>query len=176
MSQDKDTPREALARLQFEADAAPMGFDLTRQSIAVPEPWAEYADESTGHRWGGWLAAFDRAAIADVPAVPTDLHAAIMNLPCIPNNTQNWTRYGSARDHLLQAYADGHRDARHAAAELAAAPQSSALPEGWKLAPVTPTQEMLRAATAYSARTALPHGKGYYAEMIAASPQEPTNE
>jgi hypothetical protein len=68
----QDTPREALARQQFEADAAPMGFDLIRQSIAVPEPWAEYADENTGHRWGGWLAAFDRAraAIGAVPAVP----------------------------------------------------------------------------------------------------------
>ena len=47
-------------RVAFEADAAPMGFDLTRQSIAVSEPWTEYADENTGHRWAGWQA---RAAL-----------------------------------------------------------------------------------------------------------------
>lgn len=44
-------------RAQFEADAEPMGFDLTRQNLPVPEPWSEYADENTGHRWAGWQAA-----------------------------------------------------------------------------------------------------------------------
>lgn len=44
-------------RAAFEADAGPMGFDLRRQSIAVPEPWAEYVDLDTGHRWAGWQAA-----------------------------------------------------------------------------------------------------------------------
>ena len=44
-------------RAAFEADAAPYDFDLTRVKIAAPEPWAEYADDATGHRWGGWLAA-----------------------------------------------------------------------------------------------------------------------
>jgi len=44
-------------RAEFEADAGPMGFDLRRQSIAVPEPWAEYVDLDTGHRWAGWQAA-----------------------------------------------------------------------------------------------------------------------
>jgi hypothetical protein len=43
-------------RKRFEADAAPYEFDLTRQTCAAPEPWAEYADDATGHRWGGWLA------------------------------------------------------------------------------------------------------------------------
>jgi len=33
-----------------------MGFDLTRQYIAVPEPWAEYVDEQTGYFWAGWQA------------------------------------------------------------------------------------------------------------------------
>lgn len=47
-------------REAFEADAAPMGFDLKRLDCLAPESWSEYADESTGHRWGGWLA---RAAI-----------------------------------------------------------------------------------------------------------------
>ena len=45
------------SRERFEAHAAPMGFDLTRQSIAVPEPWAEYANEQTGYFWAGWQAA-----------------------------------------------------------------------------------------------------------------------
>lgn len=44
-------------RKLFEQDAALYGFDLTRHNCAAPEPWSEYADESTGHRWGGWLAA-----------------------------------------------------------------------------------------------------------------------
>ena len=44
-------------RAAFEADAGPMGFDMRRQEIAVPEPWAEYVDLDTGHRWAGWQAA-----------------------------------------------------------------------------------------------------------------------
>lgn len=48
---------DKIERAAFEADAEPMGFDLTRQSIAVPEPWAQYVDPATGHRWAGWLAA-----------------------------------------------------------------------------------------------------------------------
>lgn len=43
-------------REAFEAWAHPMGFDLTRQHLAVPEPWAEYADEKTGYLWAGYLA------------------------------------------------------------------------------------------------------------------------
>ncbi|MEW6314732.1 MAG: hypothetical protein AB1513_11965 [Pseudomonadota bacterium] len=46
------------ARSAFEADAGPYGFDLTRHQCAAPEPWSEYADPKTGHRWAGWLAAF----------------------------------------------------------------------------------------------------------------------
>lgn len=44
-------------RANFEAYAAPMGFDRTRQDIAVPEPWAEYRDLPTGYFWAGWQAA-----------------------------------------------------------------------------------------------------------------------
>lgn len=40
----------------FEQDAMAYGFDLTRAHSAAPEPWSEYADASTGHRWAGWLA------------------------------------------------------------------------------------------------------------------------
>lgn len=46
-----------MSREAFEADAAPYGFDLMHQECAAPEPWSEYADEATGHRWAGWQAA-----------------------------------------------------------------------------------------------------------------------
>jgi len=48
-----------LRRENFEEDAAQYGFDLTRYKCAAPEPWSEYADPATGHRWAGWLAAAD---------------------------------------------------------------------------------------------------------------------
>lgn len=48
----------------FEADAAGYGFDLTRFECAAPEPWSEYADPATGHRWAGWLARSDMTANA----------------------------------------------------------------------------------------------------------------
>ena len=57
-------------RAEFEADAGPMGFDLRRQSIAVSEPWAEYVDLDTGHRWAGWQAAIVRAAAAIGEGMP----------------------------------------------------------------------------------------------------------
>lgn len=43
------------SREAFEAWAYPMGFDLTRQHLAVPEPWAEYLFPETGYLWAGWL-------------------------------------------------------------------------------------------------------------------------
>ena len=49
------TPAEA--RVAFEHDAEPMGFDLRRHECMAPEPWSEYRDINTGHRWGGYLAA-----------------------------------------------------------------------------------------------------------------------
>lgn len=64
---EEDDPRddaqrwEDAQRAAFEADAEPMGFDLTRFQCAAPEPWSEYANELTGHRWGGWLAALASA-------------------------------------------------------------------------------------------------------------------
>jgi hypothetical protein len=55
-------------RERFEADAGPYGFDLTRDTRPAlsGEPWTEYRDMATGHRWAGWLAA--RASAA--PAAP----------------------------------------------------------------------------------------------------------
>ncbi len=43
-------------RCAFELDAKQYGFDLTRYHCAAPEPWSEYKNEETGHRWAGWLA------------------------------------------------------------------------------------------------------------------------
>lgn len=45
-----------IQRMLFENDAKAYGFDLTRMECAAPEPWSEYADSATGHRWAGWLA------------------------------------------------------------------------------------------------------------------------
>lgn len=47
----KDIEREL-----FELDAGALGFDLTRAECSALEPWSEYADQATGHRWAGWLA------------------------------------------------------------------------------------------------------------------------
>jgi hypothetical protein len=52
------------------------------------------------------------------------LHRDIMNIPAQPLASQNWRKYEDAPDSVLSAYAEGHRDARHAAAELAAAASS----------------------------------------------------
>lgn len=58
-----------------------------------------------------FIAQSDRAALS-LPHAP-DLHAAIVNLPCtVPANRANSSAV---------AYQQGHRDARHAAAELVAA-------------------------------------------------------
>ena len=43
---------------------------------------------------------------------PAELHAAIMNLPCLDSEGAGFS------DAYLYAYRCGHRDARHAAAEL----------------------------------------------------------
>jgi len=56
------------------------------------------------------------------PAAPPDtLHQQIMNIPCqLP--------YGLMPETISQAYKLGHRDARHAAAELVIAPPAAGLP------------------------------------------------
>ena len=46
-----------LVRKEFERDAALYGFDLARFDCPAVEPWSEYKNENTGHRWAGWLAA-----------------------------------------------------------------------------------------------------------------------
>jgi len=61
---------EKAMRDRFEAECVAMGFDVTRQSLAVPEPWAEYVCEDTGHRWGGYLSGYDAAAIPQKAEAP----------------------------------------------------------------------------------------------------------
>lgn len=56
------------------------------------------------------------AQIAARPADTDKLHNAIMNLPCTYTNEVAWD--SSDRDKAKNSYLEGHRDARHAAAEL----------------------------------------------------------
>ncbi len=51
VEQDRESERPA-----FEADAEPLGFDLTRIANPNVEPWDDYLEMETGMRWGGWLA------------------------------------------------------------------------------------------------------------------------
>lgn len=53
----EENVRREEERDAFETDAEQYGFDLTRCYCAVPEPWSEYENDATGHRWPGWLAA-----------------------------------------------------------------------------------------------------------------------
>lgn len=46
-------------RKKFEADAMPYGFSLERATNLTGEPWCDYEDGPTGHRWAGWLACLD---------------------------------------------------------------------------------------------------------------------
>ncbi|MFZ3286589.1 MAG: hypothetical protein WA191_07035 [Telluria sp.] len=70
-----------------------------------------------------------RAELLAPVAAPTDLHAAIMNLPCI---TPNYSGVNCGHYYRI-----GHRDARHGAAELVAAAEGAPVgaPEGHALAP-----------------------------------------
>ena len=50
-------------RAAFEADAAKYGFDIERSiaySTWVGEPWHEYAITDVGHRYAGFIAAWDQ--------------------------------------------------------------------------------------------------------------------
>lgn len=68
----------------------------------------------------------------------SDLHAAIMNIRFSAPSDVAWTTAE------IQAAKIGHRDARHAAAELVSAALSApAVPPGFVLVPVEPTPEML---------------------------------
>lgn len=76
-------------RAVFEEQAEPMGFDLTRIKLAVPEPWAEYKDDDTGHRWGGFLAGVEwaqrqaRASLAPVQHADKPEDIQFTKAPCV---------------------------------------------------------------------------------------------
>lgn len=111
-------------------------------------------------------------------AVPqADLHAAIMNLPCsLPEPV------AMSFDFAKRAYKQGHRDARHAAAELVLSAVPEQAPQGYKLVPITPTKEMLDAArmapipavlldSRYAADDLI--SKSRYSAMLNAAPPAP---
>lgn len=69
---------EAEEREAFEADAGPLGFDLTREERSLSgEPWTDYRNPETGHRWAGWLAARSQGwrPISEAPRDGTDILA-----------------------------------------------------------------------------------------------------
>lgn len=106
--------------------------------------------------------------MTETTAPVQSLHDQIMRLPCDPAEYTNVN--------MMLAYKSGHRDARHAAAELAAAYEADAqqaapvaVPDGWKLVPVEPTQEM---ATAYRYGTLLQNRNAWRA-MLSAAPTPP---
>jgi hypothetical protein len=54
-------PLSEVVRPHFERDAGAYDFDLQRLECAAPEPWSEYENNETGHRWGGFLAGWESA-------------------------------------------------------------------------------------------------------------------
>lgn len=85
---------------------------------------AIFAARSIDGREDYWNDVLARLGVT-APAKPhSDLHSAIMNLPC------NAGRAIAMNDASMQAYKEGHRDARHAAAELVAAHFATTPSEG----------------------------------------------
>lgn len=164
MSEDKE-------RAAFEADAEPMGFDLTRMKCAVPEPWSEYLDDATGHRWAGWLAG--RASLAQ-QAAPATFPTRILDLLRDVADREPKHCFGPWEDGKGEPLQD---DADAALAWIAEQAGEDAR-DGWQLVPVEPTKAMMDAAfevleipaaycgfgTGTEARNAV------YAAMLAAAP------
>lgn len=104
--------------------AAPQGFKLVPVE-PTPEMCAAATEQgSYDNRRGSVTVASNiyRAMLTAAPqpaGTQSDLHAAILNLPCNP--TQPKLRQA---DNYEVGYKFGHRDARHAAAELVAGTQS----------------------------------------------------
>jgi hypothetical protein len=90
-------------REEFERDAGPMGFDLTRnhmRSLGV-EPWGDYVSDATGHRWAGWAAATENKA-----GKLTDerIDAVFLNLPRADETGQSlWRRFARAIEAEIRA-------------------------------------------------------------------------
>jgi hypothetical protein len=103
-------------------------------------------------------------AVAD--AAPTDLHQQIMNLPADPTKIEAAIKTGETPSVI---YKYGHRDARHAAAELAcaaAAPTGDAIAEAvrvleeWPKGKRTAVSTIDRALALLTGRSAKAEGTG----------------
>jgi len=67
-------------RKKFEADAKELGFDLTRTEFNLNvEPWDDYIEDDTGHRYGGFIAGY-QAAHAESAAKIESLQETIVSL------------------------------------------------------------------------------------------------
>lgn len=115
--EEANADRNALRAKRATAQPAPT--DAGQAQAAAP-------DQRIAEKVESWRAEIDRltdliahATGAAAPDAQPDLHAAIMNLPCNYSGDANFRR----------AFHEGHRAARHAAAELAAAqPEAKATP------------------------------------------------
>jgi hypothetical protein len=108
--------------------------------------------ESIGITLKGWLDGYAKSL--NTQPAPTNHIGAVM--PC-----------GAVVTNVHEAYAAGKKTSA----------QLTLVSEGYKLVPVEPTQEMLAAATNYSASTHNPCGKGYYKAMLStAQPAVPLTE
>lgn len=69
-------------RKEFEYDAERYGFDITRSGWATSEPWSEYVNLETGHRWAGWRATCEskQKEIDDLDAFNEDYKRTIQKL------------------------------------------------------------------------------------------------
>lgn len=146
--------KDLIAKLQMDANCAlgAIWMHIDAQAARIAELEAQIAAKPA-----------DTDKLREAPDVDA-LHAAIMNLPCAP--------YPGYDDKEMRAYKYGHKDARHAAAELASSTALQApvreVP-GWKLVPLKLTQEMSRAGV----KLRMSHNTsidGVYAAMLAAAP------
>lgn len=108
------------------------------------------------------------------------LHNAIMNLPCTYTNEVAWD--SSDRDKAKNSYLEGHRDARHAAAELVSSTALQApvreVPDDLQIVPKISTSKMDRAGEAViegenhcdCGNYPMPNLEKVFSAMIAAAP------
>ncbi len=174
------TARDCADAIRSLQGSEPMpDWMVSASTVLTDERIMRLSEESTLNWWteegrpdNPTIIDFARAIEREVAAragqvAPGDLHDAIMRLPCKPG------RAISMHGASLQAYKEGHRDARHAAADLASGVEAGqvAVPEGWKLVPVELTDSM-RYAYERDAVSGRIDVQGY-AAMLAAAPSAP---